>query len=99
MSKKKNKKNNYNSNNNKLNFPFNNEISSAKQHFKQMIDDMPDDVFADFCLFISSFFVSFDDNSLEELWAMDEGWEDEANAFYNHNKNIEDNFYEDNLPL
>ena len=99
MSKKKKKKNS--NNNNNFNFPFNNEICSAKHHLKKMIDDMPDDVFIDFCMFIDSFF-NMDEDWIEEQWEIDEGWEDEAEAFYNHYNNSDENltlFDEDSLPF
>ena len=72
---------------NKNNFPFANEIKKAKEEFKLMIDEMSDDEFMAFSLFITQFTEDFDD----EIWAHDEGWEDEAEKFYhNFENNISD---------
>lgn len=93
-----NKKNNKHNNN----LPFNNSISKAKHEFKQAIDDMPDDVFVDFCFSLQSYLDIFDEDWIEEQWAIDEGWEDEAEAFYNHYKHSDDNltlFDDDSLPF
>lgn len=97
MSKKSHNKNNRNNNN----FPYNNPISKAKDEFKKMIDDMPVEVFIDFCMFIDSFF-NMDEEWIEEQWELDEGWEDEAEAFYNHYDNTDEDltlFDEDSLPF
>lgn len=102
MSKKKNNKKNNNNNNNKINFPYNTPISMAKDQMKQMIDDMPDEVFLEFCLSLESYFGIWDEDWIEEQWAIDEGWENEAEAFYNHYNNSDDNsslFDEDSLPF
>ena len=101
MSKRKNKKNS-NNNNKNFNFPFNNEISLAKHNFKQMIDEMPNDIFIDFCSFINSSFNIFDEDWIEEQWEMDEDWEDEAEVFYNHYDNSDEDltlFDDDSLPF
>ena len=93
-----NKKNNKHNNN----LPFNNSIAKAKHEFKQAIDDMPDDVFVDFCFSLQSYLDIFDEDWIEEQWAIDEGWEDEAEAFYNHYKHSDDNltlFDDDSLPF
>ncbi len=98
MSKNNNKRNNNNTNN----FPYNNPISKAKNQFKKMIDDMPDDVFLDFCMSLDDYFNIFDEEWIEEQWTSDEGWEDEAETFYNHYNNSDKDltlFDEDSLPF
>ena len=86
-------------NKNKKILPFANEIKKAKEEFKHMIDEMPYDEFITFSLFIAQFLEDFDD----EFWYDDEGWEDEAEIFYNNSKSniidfstIED---DDSLPF
>jgi len=75
MSKKKHNK--------KMNYPFSNEIKQLKEEYKKMIDAMPDDEFVEYMYFISSMEeISYDD--YEEMWAEDEGWEDEAAKFYGY---------------
>ena len=98
MSKRKK----YNNKDDNHNFPFNNEISLAKHHFKQMIDEMPDDVFAEFCLSLEAYFGIGDEEWIQEQWAIDEGWEDDAEAFYKHYNNSSENstlFDDDTLPF
>ena len=88
--------------NNNNNFPYNNPIAMAKDQFKKTIDEMPDDVFADFILSLQAYFDIFDEEWIEEQWEMDECWEDDAEAFYNHYDNSDDNltfFDEDSLPF
>ena len=78
-------------------YPFDNEIKKMKDNFKKMIDSMPDADFLDFLDCINSFADSFGDDYNDELWAGDEGWEDEATKFYGYNPDeIED---DDSLPL
>ena len=79
--KKKYKKN--------TNFPCPDEIKIARKEFKKMIDEMPDEEFVTFsCLFVE-FMDSLDENLDEEDWDYDdyEEWEDEAEEFYNNEKN------------
>lgn len=81
---------------NKHQLPFSNEIKLMKDDFKKMIDEMPD---ADFIDMIS--FLMFASDDFEDDWAEDEGWEDEAEKFYNQEKNNISNFpiNDDNLPF
>lgn len=68
-----------------------------KDNFKRMIDSMSDDEFLDFIEYINACTEIYDENYDEELWAGDEGWEDEAAKFYGYNPNdIED---DDSLPF
>lgn len=95
MSNKKNK----NKKPNKINnFPYSNEIKMMKDDFKKMIDEMPDEDFIDFYFTLMDFADNF-----EESWIEDEEWEDEAEIFYNENKNNINNFptieNDDDLPL
>lgn len=78
MSKKKH--------NNKMNYPFSNEIKQLKEEYKKMIDAMPDDEFIEYMYFISSM-EEMTDTDYEEMWAEDEGWEDEAAEFYKYDGN------------
>lgn len=89
MSNKKNKKKN--------NYPFKNEIKLMKDDFKKLIDEMEDE---EFISMIS--FLMFSSDTFEEEWATDEGWEDEAEKFYNKGKNNISNFpiiENDDLPF
>ena len=52
-----------------------------KDNFKRMIDSMSDDEFLDFIEYINACTEIYDENYDEELWAGDEGWEDEAAKF------------------
>ena len=88
---KQNKKNN--------NLSYSNEekkikkdIKQLKEKFKKIIDLMPDDDFLDFCFAL----MDFDLDPIE-----DEGWEDEAEKFYNNGKNNISNFSieDDDLPF
>ena len=82
-------------NNNK--YPFANKVKEMKDNFKRMIDSMSDDDFLDFIEYINACLEISNEDYDEELWADDEGWEDEAAKFYGYNtKDIEEN---DNLPL
>ena len=82
----------------KNNFPFANEIKRIKEEFKQMIDKMSDE---DFMEMIS--FLAFSSENIEDSdWCCDEGWEDEAERFYNQGNIDSNNFNfidDDNLPL
>ena len=78
MSKKKH--------NNKMNYPFSNEIKQLKEEYKKMIDAMPDNEFIEYMYFISSM-EKMTDIDYEEMWAEDEGWEDEAAKFYKYDGN------------
>lgn len=88
MSKKNNDKKN--------NFPFTNGVKQMKEDFKHMIDEMSDEEFLGMACFLMA-----SEDAFEEGWAEDEGWEDEAEAFYNKGKNNISNFPidEDDLPL
>ena len=59
-------------------------------------DEMPDDDFLDMISFLT---FSFDD--IDEMWAEDEGWEDEAEKFYNKGENNIYNFQidDDSIPF
>ena len=91
MSNKKSSKNKKNSN-----FPFANDVKLMKDDFKNMVDEMPDDDFLDMISFLT---FSFDD--IDEMWAEDEGWEDEAEKFYNKGENNIYNFQidDDSIPF
>ena len=84
MSKKKSDK--------KMNYPFSNEIKQLKEEYKKMIDAMPDDEFIAYMSCISGMNDMCEDD-YEEMWADDEGWEDEAAKFYGYDNNDE------NLPF
>lgn len=86
-----------NKNNSKNNFPFSNEIKKMKNEFKKMIDEMSDDDFID----LISFLAYSSDDFEDEDWTFDEGWEDEAEKFYNqgNNKSNNLNLNDDNLPF
>ena len=78
-------------------YPFSNEVKKMKDNFKRMIDSMSDDEFLDFIEYINACTEIYDENYDEELWAGDEGWEDEAVQFYGYNPDdIED---DDSLPF
>ena len=92
---KQNKKNN--------NLSYSNEekkikkdIKQLKEKFKNIIDLMPDEEFLDFSFSLMEFINDFEDNLIE-----DEGWEDEAEKFYNNGKNNISNFSieDDDLPF
>lgn len=72
---------------NKNRYPFANEVKEMKDNFKRMIDSMSDEEFLDFIEYINACaegpFEDFD----EEMWADDEGWEDEAAKFYGYDPN------------
>ena len=89
MSKSKNKNNT---------FPFADEVKKLKHEFKTMIDNMSDDDFLDLISFLE-----FDAEDFEyEDWAFDEGWEDEAERFYNAKNNNSNNLTlidNDDLPF
>lgn len=89
MSKKKH--------NNKMNYPFSNEIKQLKEEYKKMIDQMPDDEFIQYMYSISSM-NEISEDDYEEMWAEDEGWEDEAAKFYGYNANDEQ-FDNEDLPF
>lgn len=94
MSKKSRNKQSYKSNKN--NFPYSSEVEKMKEEFKKMIDEMSDEEFLDFSFSL----MNFSDN-FEDMWAEDEGWEDEVEIFYNNEKNI-NNFTtteDDSLPF
>lgn len=83
--------------NNKNKYPFANKVKEMKDNFKRMIDSMSDDEFLDFIEYINACSNISDEDYDEELWAGDEGWEDEAAKFYGYNPDdIED---DDSLPL
>ena len=60
-----------------------------KEEYKKMIDAMPDDEFIAYMSFISGMNDMCEDD-YEEMWADDEGWEDEAAKFYGYDNNDED---------
>lgn len=62
---------------NTCNFPYSNEIKEMKDKLKMAIDDMSDEDFIDFYSSLICFFSALDDTDC------DEGWEDEAEKFYN----------------
>ena len=64
-----------------INFPFSNEVKQAKEEFKRMIDDMTDEQFMEFSFLMMT--ITSD---------IDEEWEDEAELFYNSEKNNINNF-------
>lgn len=82
----------------KNNVPFANEIKKIKEEFKQMIDNMSDKDFMEMLSILAFGSENFEDDD----WCYDEGWEDEAERFYNQG-NIDSNNYnlidDDNLPL
>lgn len=80
MSKKKN-------DNKRNNFPFLNEVKKMKDDFKKIIDKMSDEEFLEMALFLMASSDGFDED-----WSEDEGWEDEAENFYNNGKNNISNF-------
>lgn len=85
MSKKNNK-----------NYPFSNEVKKIKEEFKQLIDTMSDDDFMDMMsiLMIESEYID------DDFWNYDEGWDDEAEKFYNQNNNEINNLFNDeDLPF
>lgn len=84
-------------NNNKMNYPFSNEIKQLKEEYKKMIDAMPDDEFLAYMSFISGM-EDISEDDYEEIWADDEGWEDEAAKFYGYD-NINQNFDNEDLPF
>jgi hypothetical protein len=69
------------------NFPYSNEVKQMKDEFKKMIDEMSDEAFLDFSFALMTFMDDFEDD-----WSEDEGWEDEAEKFYNNEKNNISNF-------
>lgn len=69
---------NKNKQTNNCNFPYSNEVKLMKNEFKNLIDRMSDEEFLDLI-----FYLSLDLDEPEEAWAEDEGWEDEAEKFYN----------------
>lgn len=77
-----------------INFPFSNEVKQAKEEFKRMIDDMTDDQFIEFSFLMMTITSDVDDN-----WAEDEEWEDDAEKFYNKEKNNINNFPTENDDL
>lgn len=83
--------------NKKMNYPFSNEIKQLKEEYKQMIDAMPDDEFVEYMYFISSM-EEISDDDYEEMWAEDEGWEDEAAKFYGYDGKDEQ-FDDEDLPF
>lgn len=88
---KVNKKNkNRNQNIKKNNFPYLNEIKHLKDEFKKMIDEMSDEEFLSFTFDFMGFMNEYDEDLIEEMWADDEGWEDEAEKFYNNSNENED---------
>ncbi len=68
---------------NNKNYPFSNEVKKFKEEFKQLIDTMPDDDFMDM---MSILMIESEDLN-DDFWNYDEGWEDEAEKFYNHTNN------------
>ena len=75
-------------NNNK--FPFSNEIKLFKDDFKRSIDSMSDEEFMDMMSVLASYYNCFDN----------EGWEDDAEKFYNQNNNEINNLINnDDLPF
>lgn len=68
---------------NNKNYPFSNEVKKFKEEFKQLIDTMPDDDFMDM---MSILMIESEDLN-NDFWNYDEGWEDEAEKFYNHTNN------------
>lgn len=82
----------------KNNVPFANEIKKIKEEFKQMIDKMSDKDFMDMLSLLAYGSEDFEDDD----WCCDEGWEDEAERFYNQGNIDSNNFNfidDDNLPL
>lgn len=77
-------------NNKKNNFPYSNEIKQLKDEFKKMIDKMSDEEFLDFSFTFMGFMNEYNESFIEEIWADDEGWEDEAEKFYNNSNENED---------
>lgn len=77
--------------NQRNNFPFSNEVKQMKDEFKRTIDKMSDDEFLDLIFYLSTGFL--DQAELEEAWAEDEDWEDEAAEFYGYESEdyVEDN--------
>ena len=65
-----------------------------KEEFKKIIDEMPDEEFLDFSFALLEFVGDFDAD-----WIEDEGWEDEAEKFYNNEKNNISNFPTENNDL
>ena len=92
---KQNKKNNNLSHSNEEK-KIKKDIKELKETFKKVIDLMPDDEFLDFCFALMDFSYDFDFDPIE-----DEGWEDEAEKFYNNEKNNISNFSieDDDLPF
>lgn len=89
-----NKNKNKNKQTNRYNFPYSNEVKLMKDEFKNLIDRMSDEEFLDLI-----FYLSLDFDESEEAWAEDEGWEDEAEKFYNKGKNNINNFPTENDDL
>lgn len=83
-------KKNKNKNSKKNNFPYLNEIKHLKDEFKKMIDEMSDEEFLSFTFDFMGFMNEYDEDLIEEMWADDEGWEDEAEKFYNNSNENED---------
>ncbi len=71
---------------------FSNEVKKMKNQFKNLIDDMSDEDFIDFLDFVYSSTVDFDEDEDEDFDFdeddFDEGWEDEAEEFYNDGHSI-----------
>lgn len=84
-------------NNKKSKYPFANEVKKMKDNFKKMIDSMSDGEFLEFIEFINSCAEFSDEDFDDEMWAGDEGWEDEATKFYGYDVN--DNTIDDTLPF
>lgn len=82
---------------NKNKYPFANEVKEMKDNFKKMIDSMSDADFLDFIEYLNYCSQLPDEDSNEELWSGDEGWEDEAAKFYGYN--LDDIQEDDSLPL
>lgn len=82
-------------------YPFANEVKKMKDSFKRMINSMSDDEFLDFIEFINLCVEIPNEDFDDEIWSDDEGWEDEAEKFYNKGKNNISNFpiNEDDLPF
>lgn len=80
-----------------MNYPFSNEIKQLKEEYKRTIDAMSDDEFVEYMYFISSM-EEISDEDYEEMWAEDEGWENEAAKFYGYDGKNEQ-FIDKNLPL
>lgn len=83
--------------NNKMNYPFSNEIKQLKEEYKKMIDQMPDNEFIEYMYFISSM-EEISEDDYEEMWAEDEGWEDEAAKFYGYDGD-DNRFDDEDLPF